>query len=480
MRLFRSRKQKKADSETKRRVLFVSHEATRTGAPKIILNILKHFHANCDISCETILHSGGFLASEFEQHGVVDCMNLAREPGEELVKRVTKFVQREKGNLPVMAVCNSMESRFVAQALASHGIPLISLVHELPSSYTHEDYTTVFDASQRIVFPVHAVREATEAFTDVPYGKGLVLSQGLLNSSFGTGVGRDEAQQRIRKELGLPENAFVVLGCGTLDLRKGIDHYVNIARETVTQNNSHTPIHFVWVGEGPRWTHSPYHYVQLDLQNSPARGYVHFIGEREDVEPYFMGSDAFLLTSRVDPFPCVIHEAMASSLPVITFSDSGGAPEAVGNGSGFVVPYGDYGHAGNVIRMLAAQPEIASGMRQKSFERVHTRYRFDDYADKLIDVCESILGYELRRPIAPGSATATTYPPTIPMHSPQQVAPIQNAPSPSPQAPIQVPAQAQMMPHTPVVNHQVAQQHQPHQVSAQPHMYPDQQQQRAA
>ena len=445
MRLFRSRKKKNTNAESKRRVLFVSHEATRTGAPKIILNILKHFNSNCDIQCETILHSGGFLAGEFEQNGLVDCMNLPREPGEELTKRIEKFVAREKGNLPVMAVCNSMESRFVANELAKHGVPLISLVHELPSSYTHEDYKIVFDASQRIVFPVHAVREATEAFTDVPYGKGLVLSQGLLNPKFGTGITREESHSRIRKELGLPENAFIVLGCGTLDLRKGIDHYVNVARATVAQNQPNTPIHFVWVGEGPRWTHSPYHYVQLDLENSPARGYVHFIGEREDVEPYFMGSDAFLLTSRVDPFPCVIHEAMASSLPVITFSGSGGASEAVGNGSGFVVPYGDHSHAGNVIRMLASQPEIASGMRDKSFERVHTRYRFEDYADKLIDVCESILGYEIRKPgahqlatppaIAPTIAPTAPYPATIPMNghpqTPQHMMPTaQQAPAP--------------------------------------------------
>jgi len=325
MKLFRSRK-KHSNQPTKRRVIFVSHEATRTGAPKIILNIVRQFAAKCDIQSETILHSGGFLATDFERLGPVDCMNLPCKSDEELGKRVTRFVQREKNNLPVLAICNSMESRFVALELAKAGIPALSLVHELPSSYTHDDYNTVFEASQKVIFPAHAVREATEEFTDVPYGKGVVLPQGLLDPTFGTGISRDDAKVRIRKELGLAENAFVVLGCGTLDLRKGIDHYVNIARNTVAQNQSDRPIHFIWVGEGPRWTHSPYHYVQLDLQNSPAKGYVHFIGERENVEPYFMGADTFLLTSRVDPFPCVIHEAMATSLPVIAFADSGGAP----------------------------------------------------------------------------------------------------------------------------------------------------------
>ncbi len=414
MKLFRSRK-KQSNQPTKRRVIFVSHEATRTGAPKIILNIARQFAEKCDIQSETILHSGGFLATNFEQLGPVDCMNLPRQACDELCKRVSRFVQREKNNLPMLAVCNSMESRFVALELAKAGIPALSLVHELPSSYTHDDYKTVFDASQKVIFPAHAVREATEEFTDVPYGKGLVLPQGLLNPDFGTGIIRDDAKNQVRQELGLAENAFIVLGCGTLDLRKGIDHYVNIARSTVAQNQSDRPIHFIWVGEGPRWTHSPYHYVQLDLKNSPAKGYVHFIGERENVEPYFMGSDAFLLTSRVDPFPCVIHEAMATSLPVIAFADSGGAPEALGNGSGFVVPYGDHSHAANVILMLSGQPEVASGLRDKSVERVRTRYRFEDYADKLIDLGEMVTGTQLRKmPIGAREPAPATIPMPVP------------------------------------------------------------------
>jgi len=184
------------------------------------------------------------------------------------------------------------------------------------------------------------------------------------------------AYSQIRKELHLPENSFIVLGCGSLDLRKGIDHYVNIARRVIQNNHTTTPVHFVWVGEGARWTHSPYHYVQLDLEKTPARDHVHFIGQRNNVEPYFVGADTFLMSSRVDPFPCVVHEAMASSLPVITFADSGGASEAINNGAGFIVPYANYEQAANVISLLANQPEIAAGVREKSKERVFERYQF--------------------------------------------------------------------------------------------------------
>ncbi|MFK7767046.1 MAG: glycosyltransferase [Mariniblastus sp.] len=398
MRLFgKSRKRKNVERvPARRRVLFVSHEATRTGAPKIILNILKHFNQSCDIQCESVLQTGGHLASEFEQHSIVDCLNIAQTNREEIPKRISKVISREKNNVPILAICNSMESRFVAGELAQQGIPCISLVHELPSSYTEEDYDFVFGASRKVVFPVHAVRDAADAKTPLPLGKSVVLSQGLLNPEFGTGITREKAHAQIRKELSIPNDAFIVLGCGTLDLRKGIDHYAAIARRVSETNNSNVPIHFVWVGEGPRWTHSTHHYVQLDIDKSKARDYVHFIGERQNVEPYFVGSDAFMMSSRVDPFPCVIHEAMATSLPIITFANSGGASEAIDNGAGIIVPYADYDQASSAIRLLATQPEVASGIRKRSHERVHTRYRFEDYAEKLIDLSESVVGQQLR------------------------------------------------------------------------------------
>ncbi len=399
LRIFRGSNQGQTSDPNRRRFLFVSHEATRTGAPKIILNILKHFYQQCDIQCETILHNGGHLTSEFEQYSQVSCLNIPRKPSDELQKKVRRIVHSDRTNLPAIALCNSMESRHIGDALSKFRIPIVSLVHELPSSYTIEDYRTVFEHSSKVVFPVHAVRDAADSKTPVPAGKGVVLPQGLLNPEFGQGITRDQAFRQIRKELSLPHDAFIVLGCGTLDLRKGIDHYSGVAKQVVAQNNSSVPIHFVWVGDGPRWTHSPFHYVQMDLERSAARPYVHFIGERENVEPYFVGSDAFFLSSRVDPFPCVIHEAMATGLPVITFDDSGGAREAVGGGAGFVVPYADYDLTSNIIRMLATQGEIAAGLRERSLERVRTRYQFEHYGDQLINLVESILGQSIRKPV---------------------------------------------------------------------------------
>jgi glycosyltransferase involved in cell wall biosynthesis len=90
---------------------------------------------------------------------------------------------------------------------------------------------------------------------------------------------------------------------------------------------------------------------------------------------------------------------MATSLPVITFDQSGGSKEAVSGGAGFIVPYGDYDLAANIIRMLATQPEIAASLRQRSLERVQARYRFEHYGDQLIHLAESVIGRPIRKPV---------------------------------------------------------------------------------
>ena len=383
------------------RVLFVSHEATRTGAPKIILNILKRFREACDIDCETIVHDEGHLLEEFNQSSEVHCLRLPRIRSTELQKQVKNIVRRKDNRHPTVAICNSMESRFVMEQLNDLGVPVIALVHELPCSYTDADYELVYEHTSKIIFPAKVVQEATNKKLPIPFGKDIILPQGLLNPYFGQSVDRDLARAQIRRELSLPRDAFVVLGCGTLDLRKGIDHFAAIARNVVRKTNHSDSVHFVWVGEGPRWSHSPLHYVQIDLRRSQTAAHVHFVGEREHVDSYFAGSDMFLLSSRVDPFPCVVHEAMATQLPVMAFDDSGGAVAALADGAGFVVPYADYELATNIICALANNPGMADGIRQKALHKVQTEYRFESYADKIINLAENIAGATFRPAISP-------------------------------------------------------------------------------
>ena len=397
MRIFKkSFSQNRNGGPAKPRIMFVSHEATRTGAPRIILNLLRHFAEKCDVACESILLRGGHLATDFQNHSVVDCLNLTNQNREGIRKRVRGFAGRYRNQLPTLAVCNSMESRYITEELDAMGVPCVSLVHELPFGYTASDYQHVCSVSKKVIFPAEYVRNKVNQLTALPADKIIVLPQGLLTPGFGSRVCREEAKAGLREELGLPSEAFVVLGCGTLDLRKGIDHFANVARFVCDAQKADRPVHFVWVGGGPQWPHSLHHYLKVDLVNTSAKDNVHFIGERSDVERYFVGADCFLMASRVDPFPCVVHEAMAASLPVIAFEGAGGAPEAIAEGAGFVLPYADYAQVAATIRLMRDQPKVANGIRDRALQRVHRKYQFSDYAEKVVDICELVAKTQLR------------------------------------------------------------------------------------
>jgi glycosyltransferase involved in cell wall biosynthesis len=372
---------------------------------------LEHFKQHYHLNRYTLLHNPGPIYREFGTRSHVTCLNLKRQASWKLDWAIRRFVGQLDRRKPTLVLCNSMESRFMAQALQRYNLPLIYLVHELPSSYSADDYRSVYDLSAKVIFPAEIVRRSADATAPIPAGKDVLLPQGLLDESFGSRFEREAARREIRQEFGLPQDAVVLLGCGTLDMRKGIDHFANLARYWHAQARApHRPVHFVWIGGGYAGRHSTKHFVDLDLGYSPAKDYVHFVGERDSVEKYFVGGDGFLMTSRVDPFPCVIHEAMAAEIPIIAFDQAGGAPEAIRNDAGFVVPFGDYARVEQIIAQVVNNPAAHDQVRQVAKARVQTEYRFQDYAERVARLATEIvpeLAACQKRPAAPAKSPAT-------------------------------------------------------------------------
>ena len=374
----------------------VSHEASLTGAPKIALNLVRQIRAKTNVHLTSILHNGGPLHPEFEAESDTICLDLPREHHPTIHNRIRKLHKPlQKSGKKVLCICNSVESRFVANSVYTRDIPILYLIHEYPTSYESIEFQKIYQYSSKLVFPCKAVRNAADRSVPIPEGKAVVHPQGLLDDEFGTRIGKDEARKKIRRSLALPEDAFIVLGCGTIDLRKGIDHFISVARTYGELNRENRPVFFCWVGDGPRHPHSAFHYVEIDIENSQQTN-VKLVGEETDVEPFFVGADTFLLTSRVDPFPCVIHEAMAAELPIILFDESGGAIEAVEENAGLIVPFANYIETCRTIDRLYEKPHFAKEVAARGFARVHQKYRFEDYADQIIRLCETELRMSIR------------------------------------------------------------------------------------
>ena len=390
------------------RLLFVGHEASRTGAPGILLKLVQHFHADGDIDCVSVLDQDGPLTAEHARvsHTVVPAHHRLRiyagEIGKaQLFAELDGLMEQLADNPPSGVFCNSSEVRLYAEYFHRFGIPVIFLMHEIADLYPPDELATVTANCDHLVFPARFVADAFQRALPGDGSHHQVLPQGLLRDGFGDLPRGRRAELFRRWRLPAPgKDEALVLGCGTVDGRKGFDHFVEVARKVKAAAPGR--VRFVWVGGRPNWRindgavwDTTGYWASHDIKRHGLERDIHVVPEVSDPEPFFVEADLFLLTSRVDPFPCVVHEAMASRLPVIGFAGTGGAPEAFLPDAGVAVDYPDTNAMARTVLDLVADDARRRSMGEAGRARVSSAYRFDSYGRRLREL---MLGSEQPAP----------------------------------------------------------------------------------
>jgi glycosyltransferase involved in cell wall biosynthesis len=142
-----------------------------------------------------------------------------------------------------------------------------------------------------------------------------------------------EARVRIRNELGLPGDTFLVGMVARYHPVKNHDMFLQAA---VQVGNQVSGCHFLLAGDG---TGGDNRELADQVQSLGLHNRCHLLGERDDIPAVTAALDVATLTSLSEGFPNVIGEAMACGVPVAATS-AGESPEMLA-GIGTVVPCGD-------------------------------------------------------------------------------------------------------------------------------------------
>ena len=172
------------------------------------------------------------------------------------------------------------------------------------------------------------------------------------------------ARSRVRAELGIPEDAWVVGTVGRLAAEKNQALLIDAASPILDRRR-----HLVIVGEGPERE-------ALEARASATwrSEHVHFTGARADVESLLSCFDLFALTSQSEGLPLVLLEAMALGLPVVATA-VGGVPDLVEHETtGFLVPSGDCSALTTQLIRLSTRPGVALEVAKTARERVLARH----------------------------------------------------------------------------------------------------------
>ncbi|MEP6945849.1 MAG: glycosyltransferase family 4 protein [Acidobacteriota bacterium] len=330
-----------------KRFLFIGHEATRSGAPFVLLHLLrwiKKHRPECEL--DLLLLAGGELEPEYRKVANVQLLKPPK-PRNIVAKKILGIRSRFDDELRLgvsglplfqnkydVVIGNTAVTLRHLRLFKRRGFTTAGWMHELDGALESLGLAAEFsDLAQfvdRFIVGSNAVgdmlrRRGISTQVDRIYEFSPPLSEATFDPA------------AIRAEIGLSAGTFVIGACGTIEYRKGTDLFVRLADRL----RSHTDFHFIWVGRSNGEQDPLFAEVAEMIERLQLGDRLTILKAAGSSERYLAAIDLFVLTSREDPFPLVCLDAANLGKPVICFAGAGGMAEFVGNDAGAVVPFGN-------------------------------------------------------------------------------------------------------------------------------------------
>jgi glycosyltransferase involved in cell wall biosynthesis len=378
-------------SPDKETVLVVTHEMTRTGAPTIALNAISYLRKEYNVV--TLALRGGAIESVFNAESDV------------LIGPISNTWPDINGYLRLLltqcqisfAIVNSVESIYTLPILSKFNIAILSLIHEFAAYTSREKMEIAGFYSDAVVFPSEIVRaNAVEEISLMKQRNPLALCQGLcqIANKFEKTSAIEDETENVRKKIRPEgwEDAIVVLGTGTVELRKGVDLFFLCAAQALSLL-THKKVRFVWVGQSPAREAAFAMYLKDQFQRSGFGSSFAIVGELKEIDRVYESADIFFMSSRLDPMPLVAQEAMAHGLPVVCFERATGIAELLAKSSKAaqgIIPYLDVSEAARRLRSLIEDEPLRLEMGQSCKAIIDKYCRFDDYGERIVRIAKGL------------------------------------------------------------------------------------------
>lgn len=372
--------------------LFLGHEASRTGAPLLLLELLRWMSVQSSIEPTVLLWRGGEMIDAYGQ--VVPTRVLCRSLAARVLDRLGLSAlvhpgiarQYPPARYPLLYV-NTVASVRLLRRFAAPGRRVVHHVHELAHATRQ---LGVIQEMRRAVACTDLYLAASQAVADflrgsigVPAERIMVIHEFAINlpkSGFDA-----EGRRALRFSLGFPDDCILVVMSGSPESRKGTDLFVRLA-ELVHQRPGGTRLRFLWLG-GSSIRQRPYQRLVRRLGLDAICRFQPAVGRPQD---WLGAADLFALTSREDPFSVVMLEAAAAGVPVLCFADSGGAPELVADDAGVVVPSLDLPAMAEACLRLAEDDSLRQRLGACARLRVQQQYLLHHQAPRILAALERL------------------------------------------------------------------------------------------
>jgi glycosyltransferase involved in cell wall biosynthesis len=332
-------------TKVKRKILFISHDSSLTGAPVLLLNLLRLLAHSDLYEISILLYRGGPLENEFRKIAPTFVLKSAKYAKQKtLVLRWVNYLvyQTKKSTLKNwigdvdLILNNTIALGPLIDTLRRLHKPIITYIHEMQSVIDAFDKKKdgsrlVIQFSDDFIVPAKVVADNLINKYEISPGRIFHLNS-FIQRPPDILPSRSSFRNSFFKMHGIPENRFYVVGMGTATYRKGVDIFIETCKEATKSDKS---LYFVWIGDfedDDTRAKCMSLVSQFDIHS-----FIKFTGQIKHSIFALLPFDLFILTSREDPYPLVIIEAAYVKLPAICFKNSGGAAEFISRDCGWIV-----------------------------------------------------------------------------------------------------------------------------------------------
>ncbi|MFN3850045.1 MAG: glycosyltransferase family 4 protein [Spirosomataceae bacterium] len=314
------------------KILFITPTGGRTGSEMMLWYLIKYIKGNI----ETIIYSRqngelfakdspanqtfinktrkGFLYKIYE--GIYYKL-FKHTPEISKIKRIHQSVN------PNFWYLNTMMSPDIVQLAITLNVKYFLHVHELITIYDELREEPFRTQLQNATFIICCSSIVQKRINQMGFKNTILLHEYIDTNQIKIGQNREV----MRRKYNIPENSFVWLMSGSMNLRKGYDLIPDLL-VNMPKNS-----YFVWLGSKKDAGLNYYIEQRVQLENL---NFIYLGSHSSDYYDFFNIADGFVLTAREDPFPLVMIEAAYLQKPIVGFN-SGGIAEFVLDGMGKVV-----------------------------------------------------------------------------------------------------------------------------------------------
>lgn len=361
-------------------IVLVGHDAQRTGAPLLLLEVALALRLR-GFTPVVILKRSGPLIRSYRSIGPT----LIVDEGWSL----DGFAEALTAGVPVVG--STGWSAPIITALAPEG-PSAVLVHEMPAYLREHDLVGSLATQQRVIASMPGTRlELAEDFRRVSDAKGvagprLSVQVPPLFTRMPSRAERARVRNRLAEVWGASPVVFI--GAGYADHRKGFDLFLEAAAEISTLEPR---ARFVWLGELSPW-------AAERADAAMAAGLPLLLpGFRDDSPAWYAESAVYLLTSRQDPGPTTALDAAFVGTPFVGYAADIGLlslGEVIDPAGVFV----DAGDTSAYVDVALGLVHEASSARARRHRHLAAQRTVESYTAAVIEELSSGPGAPPRQP----------------------------------------------------------------------------------